>query len=134
MSRQQVNMYQQKGCVGCKLCEGGAAKIGRTSALWGIGLFTGGLGLIVLPFFKKCVYCNHNMFLNKHSPYDEYPSPPQMTNQPQTQQPTIEVHINQGSLQPEKKENPYPSRVEAESNLPAPEVIENPYPSRINLP
>jgi hypothetical protein len=22
--------------------------------------------LIFLPFFKKCVYCGHNMFMNKH--------------------------------------------------------------------
>ena len=63
---QNIEFYGRKGCVGCCLCEGGSRKVARTATLWGIGIMTGGLGLLILPFFKKCVYCNHNTFMNKH--------------------------------------------------------------------
>lgn len=61
-----LNIYSQKGCIGCKPCEGGSANIGRFWTLVGIGVATGGMGLIFLPFFKKCQYCGHNMWSNKH--------------------------------------------------------------------
>lgn len=61
------NLYSQKGCIGCKQCEGGGANIGRTFAIIGIALMTGGLGLIILPFFKKCQFCSHNSFIDKHA-------------------------------------------------------------------
>lgn len=63
---QHHNVYSQKGCIGCKPCEGGGANIGRTSVLWAIGLCTAGMGLIALAFFKKCQYCGHNTMMNKH--------------------------------------------------------------------
>jgi hypothetical protein len=61
-----LNMYSQKGCVNCKVCEGGGANIGRSATLWTIGICTAGIGLIFLPFFKKCQYCHHNTWWNKH--------------------------------------------------------------------
>lgn len=66
-----LETYTRKGCVGCKVCEGGAGKIGRNAALWGIGICTGGIGLIILPFYKRCVYCGHNTFMNKHMPHEQ---------------------------------------------------------------
>jgi hypothetical protein len=39
--------------------------------LWTIGICTAGMGLIILPFFKKCVYCGHSNFMNKHEPGGE---------------------------------------------------------------
>lgn len=63
---QHLNMYSQKGCIGCKPCEAGAANIGRTVTLWTIGILTVGIGLLFLPFFKKCQYCSHNTWWNKH--------------------------------------------------------------------
>jgi hypothetical protein len=65
-NEQRLNMYTQKGCVGCCVCEKGAKNVGRSVVLWTIGICTAGIGLIFLPFFKKCVYCGHNMFMNKH--------------------------------------------------------------------
>lgn len=64
---QHLNVYSQKGCIGCKVCEGGAANIGRSTVLWTIGICTAGIGLIFLPFFKKCQFCAHNAFMNKHT-------------------------------------------------------------------
>lgn len=61
-----LNLYSQKGCIRCLPCERGAANIGRSALLWTVGLSTAGIGLIFLPFFKKCQYCGHNAFLNKH--------------------------------------------------------------------
>lgn len=61
-----LNVFNQKGCIDCKSCERGAAHIGRMVTLWTIGLFTAGIGLIFLPFFKKCQYCGHNQWWNKH--------------------------------------------------------------------
>ena len=61
-----MNTYSQKGCIGCKPCEGGAANIGRIAVLCALGTLTGGLGLLILPFFKKCLYCGHNTFMNAH--------------------------------------------------------------------
>lgn len=63
---QHLNIYSQHGCIQCKPCEGGGANIGRASVLWTIGIMTAGIGLLFLPFFKKCQYCGHNMFWNKH--------------------------------------------------------------------
>ena len=65
-NEQRLNHYSQKGCIGCCVCEGGGKKVARTAVLWTIGICTGGIGLIILLFFKKCVYCGHNMFMNKH--------------------------------------------------------------------
>lgn len=61
-----MNTYSQKGCIGCKPCEGGSANVGRTAVLWSLGFFTFGSGLLILPFFKKCQYCGHNSFMNAH--------------------------------------------------------------------
>ena len=61
-----LNLYSQKGCIGCKPCERGSANIGRSAVLWTIGILTAGLGLIILPFFKKCQYCGHNTAINRH--------------------------------------------------------------------
>ncbi|ODA90219.1 hypothetical protein ATY41_10685 [Leifsonia xyli subsp. xyli] len=63
---QHQNIYSQRGCIDRKLCEGGGGNISRTSTLWFIGCCTGGIGLLFLPFFKKCQYCGHNMWWNKH--------------------------------------------------------------------
>lgn len=64
---QHLNMYNQKVCHGCKPCQGGGGNIGRTWTLIAIGFCTAGIGLIFLPFFKKCVYCGHNSWWNKHA-------------------------------------------------------------------
>lgn len=61
-----LNIYGQKGCISCKPCEGGGANIGRVWTLVAIGVFTYGLGLLFLPFFKKCQYCGHNTWWNQH--------------------------------------------------------------------
>jgi hypothetical protein len=70
-NEQRLNMYSQKGCIGCCVCEGGGKKVGRSAVLWTIGICTAGIGLLILPFFKKCVYCGHNTFMNKHEPGGE---------------------------------------------------------------
>ena len=70
LPNQNVEMYTRKGCVGCCLCERGSKNAGRTAVLWLIGFPTVGLGLLFLPFFKKCVYCGHNTFMNKHSAHE----------------------------------------------------------------
>lgn len=73
---QHHNLYSQKGCIGCKPCEGGAANIGRASVLWIVGICTVGIGLLFLPFFKKCQFCGHNAFMNKHTtPTQQYSTP-----------------------------------------------------------
>lgn len=70
---QHHNLYSQKGCISCKPCEGGAANIGRTWTLIAIGFLTTGGGLLILPFFKKCQFCGHNAFMNKHqTPTQQY--------------------------------------------------------------
>lgn len=61
-----VNIYSQRGCIGCKSCEKGGAHIGRMTIIWTIGICTAGIGLIYLPFYKKCQYCAHNTWWNKH--------------------------------------------------------------------
>lgn len=61
-----LNVFSQKGCVDCKSCEKGGAHVGRIAALWTIGVCTAGVGLLYLPFFKKCQYCSHNTWWNKH--------------------------------------------------------------------
>lgn len=61
------NLYSQKGCIGCKPCEGGSANIGRNATLIAIAFMTAGVGLIILPFFKNCQFCGHNTFMNKHA-------------------------------------------------------------------
>ena len=72
-----LNQYSQKGCIGCKPCEGGGANVGRVTVLWVIGLCTAGIGnLIGMPFFKKCQFCGHNSFMNKHAtPVQQYGGP-----------------------------------------------------------
>ncbi len=61
-----LNIYAQKGCIGCKSCEGGGTHIGRMAIIWTIAICTAGVGLIYLPFYKKCQYCGHNVWWNKH--------------------------------------------------------------------
>lgn len=65
-----VNVFSQRGCIGCKNCEGGGGKMARSALLWTIGILTVGIGLIFLAFFKKCQYCGHNTWLNKHDGID----------------------------------------------------------------
>lgn len=60
------NVYSQKGCSTCKPCAKGGGNVGRNAVLLLIILFTAGLGLLILPFFKKCQFCGHNHFMNKH--------------------------------------------------------------------
>jgi ribosomal protein S27AE len=69
LNNMNIETYTRKGCVGCGKCEGGSKNIGRTATLWTIGILTCGIGLIILPFFKNCVYCGHNSFMNKHQPH-----------------------------------------------------------------
>jgi len=69
-----LNVYSQRGCIGCKVCERGAANIGRNWTLVTIGVLTMGLGLIFLPFFKKCQYCGHNTWWNAHRGPDTRPA------------------------------------------------------------
>ena len=64
----KVHTHVQHGCIGCKICEGGSAKIGRTVLLWTLMIFTGFMAAFAIPFSKKCVFCGHTMFLNKHVP------------------------------------------------------------------
>lgn len=66
MMSNHVNLYSQHGCIGCKPCEGGAANVGRLWTLIGIAVITSCIGLIFLPFYKRCQYCGHNMWWNKH--------------------------------------------------------------------
>jgi hypothetical protein len=66
MPMQRHSMYQQRGCIGCALCEGGGKKIARTLKVWCFAFFTGFVGLIVIPFYGRCVYCGHTMFFNRH--------------------------------------------------------------------
>lgn len=61
-----LNIYSQRGCIGCKPCEGGGANIGRIWTLVAIATLTAGIGLLFLPFFKKCQYCGHNTWWNRH--------------------------------------------------------------------
>lgn len=63
---QHLNIYSQRGCISCKPCERGGANIGRKWTLILIGVCTVGLGLLFLPFFKKCQYCGHNKWWNAH--------------------------------------------------------------------
>ena len=60
------NIYSQKGCSSCKPCAKGAGNVGRVAILWTIAICTAGVGLLILPFFKKCQFCGHNHFMNKH--------------------------------------------------------------------
>lgn len=72
-----LNVYSQKGCIGCKPCEGGAANVGRTWTLIAIGFFTVGIGLLILPFYKTCQFCGHKSFMNRHSaPTQQYQPAP----------------------------------------------------------
>lgn len=61
-----LNIYSQKGCIGCKSCEGGAGQMGRTFAYLSLALITGGIWLFVPLFHKKCQYCGHNTWANMH--------------------------------------------------------------------
>lgn len=61
-----LNTYGQKGCVGCKSCEKGGAHIGRITVIWTIAICTAGIGLVYLPFYKKCQYCAHDTRRNTH--------------------------------------------------------------------
>lgn len=66
MSQQYLNVYSQRGCIGCKPCEGGAASIGRTWTLLGLALVTGLIFLLVPLFYKRCQYCGHRAWWNQH--------------------------------------------------------------------
>lgn len=69
LPNQNIETYTRKGCVGCCKCEGGGRNVMRSTVLWIIGICTAGIGLLVLPFSKSCVYCRHNMFMNSHKPH-----------------------------------------------------------------
>lgn len=70
---QHLNIYSQRGCLGCKPCEGGAANVGRWWALFALIFFTAGVGALVLPFYKRCQFCGHNSIMNRHaSPTQQY--------------------------------------------------------------
>lgn len=71
LNNQNIEMYTRKGCVGCCICETGAKNVGRTATLWTLGICTAGIGLLILPFYKKCVYCGHSTFMNKHVAHAE---------------------------------------------------------------
>jgi len=66
MPKAGLRAHMQQGCIGCKPCEGGISNIARSLKIFFLAIFTLGLGLLIIPFFKKCVYCGHSMFLNKH--------------------------------------------------------------------
>lgn len=91
MTSLSQNFYSQSGCVGCPVCEGGTQGVKRTLTLWTIAFFTVGMGLIILPFFKKCQFCQHNMFMAKHQggAHHNVPSAPLQAT------PEIHVHIPQ---------------------------------------
>lgn len=74
---QHLNVYSQRGCIGCKPCESGGANVGRAAIIWLIIILTSGLGALGIPFFKKCQYCGHRDFMNKHAT-------PAQQGQPQT--------------------------------------------------
>ena len=69
LPNQNIETYTRRGCVGCCKCEGGGRNVARTTVLWCLGLFTCGIGLVVLPLSRRCVYCGHNMFMNAHRPH-----------------------------------------------------------------
>lgn len=71
-----IDTYQRSYCKGCCVCEGGADNIKRNIVLWTLGICTCGLGLLVLPFNKKCTKCGHNTFMNKHGEYAHTSSTP----------------------------------------------------------
>lgn len=87
LPNQNIETWSRKGCVGCCLCEGGSRQIGRTAVLAALALFTMGLGLLALPFFKRCVYCGHNTFMNSHSPHAAAPQPQPAYQPPMAQYP-----------------------------------------------
>jgi hypothetical protein len=58
-----VNVYSQQGCVGCKPCERGARNIARTGCLWILVPISYGL---VIALSKKCQYCGHRSVFNRH--------------------------------------------------------------------
>lgn len=58
-----VNVYSQQGCIGCKPCERGVANLTRGCLLWMIVPITYGLAIV---FSKKCQYCGHRKLLNRH--------------------------------------------------------------------
>lgn len=62
------NFYYQNGCISCKPCERGAANIGRNLTMICLAYVTVGLALLILPFYKKCLFCGHNMWFNRHEP------------------------------------------------------------------
>lgn len=70
-----LNFYSQRGCFGCKPCERGAANVGRSWTLFTIALFTAGVGLLFLPFYRKCLYCGHNTWWNTHYGPDQHSAP-----------------------------------------------------------
>lgn len=61
------NLYSQRGCTTCKQCTGGAGNVGRATVLVTLALFTCGLSLLILPFYRKCVFCGHNSWMDKHA-------------------------------------------------------------------
>lgn len=72
---QHHNIYSQRGCIDCKPCEGGGANIGRTQTLlWG-GIFTVGILPLVTVFTKKCQYCGHRQWWNRHHGPDRRAAP-----------------------------------------------------------
>lgn len=63
----RVNRHHiQRGCIGCCVCEKGVRNVKRSVAKFFLIFCTGGFGLLILPFYKKCLYCGHSMFMNQH--------------------------------------------------------------------
>jgi hypothetical protein len=67
MPRKHMNAHVQQGCVGCIPCEGGVGNIIRNLKFFALFIFTCGIGLVAIPFFKKCVFCGHSMMWNQHT-------------------------------------------------------------------
>lgn len=59
-----VDNYAMKRCEGCCVCEGGSKNIARICVIALLAMTV--IGLAILPFFKKCTVCGHNMFMNEH--------------------------------------------------------------------
>lgn len=38
----------------------------RSLVLWTLAIFTLGAGLLILPFYRRCVYCGHRAFMSRH--------------------------------------------------------------------
>ena len=62
----KLDNYARAACPTCKACTGGAENVGRICVLGLLAMSI--VGLLVIPFFKKCPTCGHSMFMNEHKP------------------------------------------------------------------